>query len=162
MKKQSAGILAYRFRQQVLEVFLVHPGGPFWQKKDRGVWSIPKGEFSDDEEPLAAARREFFEETGIRIEGPMLALSPLKQKSGKVVFAWAIEKDIEPGQVRSNTFETEWPPKSGRMRQFPEIDKAAWFDIPTARQKCNERQAALLDELLLKLDLRPGREISAP
>jgi len=163
MKKQSAGILAYRFNRQALEVFLVHPGGPFWQKKDIGAWSIPKGEFGEDEEPLAAARREFFEETGIPVEEPALALTPLRQKGGKMVFAWAVEKDIDPGRVLSNTFEMEWPPRSGRMQQFPEIDKAGWFDIVTAKQKCNTSQATFLDELLLKLGLpaeQPGNGTS--
>src|SRR4051812_1159898 len=127
--KQSAGILLYRYAGKDPEVFLVHPGGPFWKNKDAGAWSIPKGEFTKDEEPLAAAIREFEEETGVHCDGNFLALSPVKIKSGKQILAWALEKNIDASLVRSNNFDMEWPPKSGRMQQFPEVDKGAWFDF---------------------------------
>ena len=153
MKKQSAGILLYRLKNRVLEVLLVHPGGPFWAKKDMGSWSIPKGEFIEGEEALSAAKREFLEETGIEIIENLLALSPIKQKSGKIVYAWALEKDVDADKIKSNTFELEWPPKSGQVKEFPEIDKGEWFDVPTAKQKFNEHQVAFLDELIAKLGL---------
>lgn len=127
MSKQSSGILLYRQKNDQLEVLCVHPGGPFWKKKDLGAWSIPKGEF-EDEDALLAAKREFEEETGIPIDGEMVALTPQKQKGGKVVYAWAVEGDLNPEDIRSNTFELEWPPKSGKRQQFPEIDKAEWLD----------------------------------
>ena len=145
--KQSAGLLLYRFFQGHLQVLLVHPGGPFWAKKDAGAWSIPKGEFTDDEDPLAAARREFLEETSIAAEGVFIPLSPIRQKSGKRVYAWALEQDLDIARIRSNTFEMEWPPKSGRLQSFPEIDRAEWFTPARAREKINEGQRPLLDEL---------------
>jgi predicted NUDIX family NTP pyrophosphohydrolase len=149
--KQSAGIVLYRIEQDNLEVFLVHPGGPFWTKKDLGAWSIPKGEF-EAEDALVAAKRELLEETGLMIEGELVTLAPQKQKSGKVVYAWAVEGNINPGDIKSNTFELEWPPKSGKKQLFPEIDKANWFPIHIALQKINQGQTAFLQELALKLD----------
>lgn len=152
MAKQSAGILLYRRKIDQLEILLVHPGGPFWAKKDRGAWSIPKGEY-EDEDPLAAAKREFEEETGSPIEGETLALSQQKQKGGKLVDAWAVEGNLDPEQVRSNTFAMEWPPKSGKQQQFPEIDKAKWFPLETALEKINPGQAPFIFELIQKLDI---------
>jgi predicted NUDIX family NTP pyrophosphohydrolase len=147
MPKQSAGLVMYRRRDGALEVLLVHPGGPFWAKKDLGAWSIPKGEHEPDEDPLAAARREFAEETGILPEGDFIALRPVRQRSGKIVRAFAIEGDIDPATIKSNTFVMEWPPHSGQRREFPEIDRAAWFTIDVARQKLIPGQVALVDEL---------------
>ena len=144
---KSAGILLYRFREGVLQVLLAHPGGPFWAKKDAGAWTIPKGEIGDSEEPLAAARRELREETGLDVDGEFIALAPVRQKSGKWVHAWALEGDCDPAAIRSNTFSVEWPPRSGKQREFPEIDRAAWFTIPEAREKILAAQAAFLDEL---------------
>ena len=144
---KSAGILLYRFREGVLQVLLAHPGGPFWAKKDAGAWTIPKGEIGDSEEPLAAARRELREETGLALEGEFIALAPVRQKSGKWVHAWALEGDCDAAAIRSNTFSVEWPPRSGKQREFPEIDRAAWFTIPEAREKILAAQAAFLDEL---------------
>lgn len=137
--KTSAGLLLYRRRGNVLEVFLVHPGGPFWATKDDGAWSIPKGELAPGEEPLAAARREFTEETGLVAEGDFMQLTPLKQKSGKVVHAWAVAMDCDPAAIRSNTF-------TFKGREYPEIDRAGWFGIPEARKKILPGQAAFLDE----------------
>lgn len=147
MAKQSAGILAYRVNDDVLEVFLVHPGGPFWKNKNAGAWSIPKGEFNDNEEPLSAARREFEEETGQSIAGDFIELKPVKLKSGKTVYAWAVAAEVDENSIQSNTFELEWPPRSGKMIQVPEIDKAGWFDVPAAMEKINPAQMALIDEL---------------
>ena len=147
MAKQSAGILLYRIKSNDLEVFLVHPGGPFWAKKDEGAWSIPKGEFEDEEDPLAAAKREFEEETGLKISGEFIELHPVKQKSGKMVYAWAVEGDVDPLKIKSNEFEIEWPPKSGKMKSFPEIDKAAWFDLTEAKKKIIAAQTGLIKEL---------------
>jgi predicted NUDIX family NTP pyrophosphohydrolase len=148
MAKQSAGILLYRTTNRELEVFLVHPGGPFFVNKDDGAWSIPKGEFLDDEDPLDAAKREFFEETGQAIDGTFILLAPIKQKNGKMVFAWAVEGDIDPTTSVSNTFELEWPPGSGKFKSFPEIDKAAWFDIETAKIKIIAAQVSLIEQLI--------------
>lgn len=145
---KSAGILLFRRNKKNIEFFLVHPGGPFWAKKDLGAWSIPKGEYTDDEDALAAARREFEEETGQSITGDFIELKPLKQKGGKIVQAWAVEGDIDADNIRSNTFEMEWPPKSGKHRSFPEVDKAAWLDADMAKQKINEKQAMLIDEII--------------
>jgi predicted NUDIX family NTP pyrophosphohydrolase len=147
MKKTSAGILLYRRRGDELEVFLVHPGGPFWAKKDLGAWSLPKGEIEEGEEPLTAARREFTEETGFTIEGDFRPLRPQKQKSGKTIVAWAVEGDCDPAQLRSSMFSMEWPPRSGRQQEFPEVDRAAWFPLEEARQRINSGQATFLDEL---------------
>lgn len=131
----SAGLLLFRYREGGVEVMLVHPGGPFWVRKDKGAWSIPKGLFEADEEPLTAARREFREETGVDIDGVFLPLGELRQPSGKVIHAWAAEGDLDPDQVRSNAFELEWPKHSGTVRTYPEIDRAAWFPIAEAREK---------------------------
>lgn len=147
MAKKSAGILLYRIQNKNPEIFLVHPGGPFWAKKDDGAWSIPKGEFEDNEDPLDAAKREFEEETGLRISGEFVQLNPIKQKSGKIVFAWALEGNFDPATIKSNSFEIEWPPGSGKMTSFPEIDKAEWFSITVAKTKINSGQSALINEL---------------
>lgn len=147
-KANSAGLLLYRNnRPGALEVLLVHPGGPFWARKDEGAWSIPKGEFEAGADALEAARREFLEETGSRIEGAFVALTPLRQPSGKLVYAWAVEGNLDTSSIRSNTFSIEWPPRSGRQQEFPEIDRAAWFDIAAARQKILAGQRGFLDEL---------------
>ena len=150
MKKSSAGILLFRRTPASAEILLVHPGGPFWATKDLGAWSIPKGEIGE-EEPLEAARREFFEETGAELAGALVPLAPQKQKSGKNVYAWAVEGDLDPKAMRSNTFELEWPPRSGRLQQFPEIDRAAWFTVQVAIQKINPGQAGFIYELINKL-----------
>lgn len=152
MTKKSAGILLYRFVDGNFEVLLVHPGGPYWAKKDLGAWSIPKGEF-EDEDPIDAAKREFSEEIGISIAGDLLSLTPQKQKGGKIVYAWAIEGDLDTSKVRSNTFEMEWPPKSGRKQQFPEIDKAEWFPSQVAYRKMHKGQNELVKELAEKLNI---------
>ncbi len=147
MPKRSAGLLLYRLRPSGPEVFLVHPGGPFWAKKDAGAWSLPKGEYSDGEDPLAAARREYQEETGFTIEGEFLDLGTLRQAGGKLVSAWAVEADCDPAQLVSNTFQMEWPPRSGRTIEIPEVDRAAWFDLPGARQRILKSQEPFLDRL---------------
>jgi predicted NUDIX family NTP pyrophosphohydrolase len=147
--KRSAGILLYRLSGGAPEVLLVHPGGPFWARRDAGAWSVPKGEYEDADDPLAAARREFEEETGTALQtGELLELGDVKQKNGKVVRAWAAEGDLDPDAVHSNTFTMEWPPRSGRTAQFPEIDRAGWFGIDEAREKLNPAQAEFLDRLL--------------
>ena len=148
---RSAGILVYRTTAEGLQVLLVHPGGPFWRRKDLGAWTIAKGEIDDGEEPLAAAIREFAEETGINLSGNFVSLGELKQAGGKWVAAWAWEGDIDPATIRSNTFLLEWPPKSGRQQPFPEIDRAEWFDIPTAREKMLASQRPFLDRLEVAL-----------
>jgi predicted NUDIX family NTP pyrophosphohydrolase len=145
--KRSAGILLYRVRAGVLEVLLAHPGGPFWAKKDAGAWTIPKGEIGDDEEAQSAALREFTEETGLEVAGDLIPLTPIRQRAGKVVAAWAAAGDCDPARIRSNTFSMEWPPRSGKQRDFPEIDRAAWFALEEARARILPAQAALLDEL---------------
>lgn len=146
-KKLSAGILLYRKRDGEIEVFLVHPGGPFWAKKDDGAWSIPKGEYAEGEDPLAVARREFHEETGAEVSGNCSALTPLKQPSGKVIAAWAAEGEVDPASLRSNTFSMEWPPKSGKLQEFPEVDRALWCDLATARKKLLPGQRSFLGQL---------------
>lgn len=151
MAKQSAGILLYRFKDKQLQVFLIHPGGPFFRNKDTGSWSIPKGEFLDDEDPLDAAKREFQEETGQSIEGKFIELGPIIQKAGKKVYAWAIEGDIDHEKIVSNLFEIEWPPRSGKKQTFPEVDKAGWFDTETAKVKINIAQSVFMDKLLFQL-----------
>ncbi|PWT78068.1 MAG: NUDIX hydrolase [Bacteroidetes bacterium] len=152
-KNKSAGILAYKFRASTIEFFLVHPGGPFWKNKDQGAWTIPKGEFTD-EEPLVAAIREFFEETGSQVDGEFISLQPVKQKSGKLIFAFAIETKVDASKIHSNQFEMEWPPHSGKTQTFPEIDKAAWFELEDAKLKINPAQVGLIEELLTKLKLK--------
>ena len=156
MSKKSAGLMLFREVSGRLEVLLVHPGGPFWAKKDEGAWSIPKGEFEDNEDPLAAAKRELAEETGFTPEGEMIPLEPLRQPSGKLVYAWAVKRDLDPAGLKSNTFSMEWPPKSGRCQEFPEIDRAAWFAIEEANNKILKGQAAFLVQLQEKLG-RPCR-----
>ena len=151
MSKKSAGILLYRIKNKILEVLLVHPGGPFWIKKDAGAWTIPKGELNENEEPFDAAIREMKEETGIVLIGDFIALAPVKQKGGKLVYAWANEHDVDPSEIKSNEFEIEWPPKSGKKKLFPEIDKADWFDIKTAKEKMNAGQLPFIEELIKKL-----------
>jgi predicted NUDIX family NTP pyrophosphohydrolase len=145
---QSAGILAYRKTQGQLEFFLVHPGGPFFAKKEDGIYTIPKGLIEEKEEPLATAIREFEEETGVKIWGDFLSLGSITQKGGKVVQAWAVEFDIDPDKIKSNTFSLEWPPKSGRMQDFPEIDKAGWFELKEAKKLINEKQQDFLFRLM--------------
>lgn len=141
----------YRRSRGAVEVLLVHPGGPFWVKKDAGSWSIPKGEYDDGEEPLAAAAREFYEETGLVAEGPYTPLMPIKQQGGKIVQAWAFEGDCSAESVKSTTFSLEWPRGSGRWQEFPEVDRAGWFNLEEARGKILAGQAALLDELASKI-----------
>ena len=150
MAKKSAGLLLYREGAEGLEVLLVRPGGPFWARKDAGAWSIPKGEFADGEDPLRAAQREFEEETGTRPEGEFVALVPIKQPGGKLVYAWAVHADFDTASLRSNTFSMEWPPRSGRQAEFPEVDRAAWFRLDEARRKILRGQAGFLDQLVKK------------
>jgi predicted NUDIX family NTP pyrophosphohydrolase len=147
----SAGILLFRYRAQALQVFLVHPGGPFWVKRDAGAWSIPKGLLETDEPPLAAARREFAEETGFAVDGRFIELGELKQPSGKVVHAWALQQDVDAAALRSNTFTLEWPKGSGAVRAYPEVDRAGWFDLAAAREKLLPGQVGFLDRLLARL-----------
>ncbi len=151
MPKKSAGLLVHRLRANALQVLLVHPGGPFWAKKDAGAWSIPKGEYVDGEDPLAVARRELKEETGLEVDGEFVKLAPVRQPSGKIVTAWALRADVDPGEFRSNSFAMEWPPKSGRMQEFPEVDRAEWFGIDQAREKILKGQLPLLEQLLTLL-----------
>lgn len=147
MNKRSAGLLMYHWQEEVLEVFLVHAGGPYWSNKDKGAWSIPKGEFFPYEDSLEVAKREFTEETGFPVSGEFKELTPIKQKSGKVVYAWAIEGYIDASKIVSNTFTIEWPPISEQQQTFPEVDKAGWFPIEQAKEKINGGQIPLLDEL---------------
>lgn len=152
MAVHSAGILCYRYRDDILEVFLVHPGGPFWAKRDKGAWSIPKGLIEEQEAPLLAARREFREETGIKVAGDFLELGELKQPSKKIVHAWAIAKDFDSSRIRSNSFEMEWPRGSGVIQSFPEVDKGAWFTLHEARVMMSPGQLGFLDRLLQHLE----------
>src|SRR5437764_8059214 len=149
---QSAGVIAFRRREGELEVFLVHPGGPFWQRKDDGAWSIPKGEFDEGEAPEAAARREFAEETGLTLPDQLIALTPIAQSRGKVVHPFAVEVELDADAIRSNTFELEWPPRSGSKREFPEVDRAAWFGVANAQRKILAGQRAILDELVGRVE----------
>jgi predicted NUDIX family NTP pyrophosphohydrolase len=152
-KRKSAGILLYRFNGQKLEVFLVHPGGPFWTNKDTGAWSIPKGEFNEEEQPLAAARREFEEETGYTLAGAFLELTPVVQKAGKSIYAWALEGDVDAAGVKCSSYvSVQWPPNSGKWQRVPEVDKGAWFGIDEAKQKINPAQVALIEELMRKVN----------
>jgi predicted NUDIX family NTP pyrophosphohydrolase len=147
MGKKSAGLIMYRYRNLQLEVFLVHPGGPFWAKKDEGAWSIPKGEYTDEEDPFTAAAREFKEETGCEAKGKFITLSPIKQTGGKIISAWAFEGDCRADTIKSNTFTMEWPPRSGRQAEFPEVDRAAWFSIEQAPKKILKGQVGFIEEL---------------
>lgn len=147
MARVSAGLLPFRRRDGRLEVLLVHPGGPFWRRRDAHAWSIPKGEVEPQEDLPAAARRECLEETGFTPEGPLIALTPRRQPGGKLVHAWAVEADWDPAALVSNTFAMEWPPRSGRLQEFPEVDRAGWFDLETAREKIHKGQTGFLDEL---------------
>ncbi|MEO8762705.1 MAG: NUDIX domain-containing protein [Ginsengibacter sp.] len=149
-RNQSAGLLLYR-KMLMLEVFLVHPGGPLWRNKDATAWSIPKGEFDESEEPLQAAIREFSEETGITVSGKFIEMTPVVQKGGKKVFAWALEINIDVATVKSNHFEMQWPPRSGKFQSFPEIDRGEWFTVDIAMKKINVMQGALIKELQDKL-----------
>jgi predicted NUDIX family NTP pyrophosphohydrolase len=151
MPKRSAGLLIYRRHGASLEIFLVHPGGPFWKNKDAGAWSVPKGEYTDAEDPLAAAGREFEEETGFTAAGPFLPLGEVRQAGGKIVTVWAMEGSFDPAQLRSNTFLLEWPPRSGRQVEFPEVDRAKWFSLAEAREKLLSGQLPFLDRLTAKL-----------
>jgi predicted NUDIX family NTP pyrophosphohydrolase len=146
--KKSAGVLLYKNEGGELFFFLAHPGGPFWKNKDAGSWSIPKGEF-DNEQPLDAAIREFEEEIGLKLQGKFIALAPVKLKSGKTIYAWALEMDIDALNISSNTFEMEWPPKSGKTQRFPEIDRAGWFNADIALEKINVAQQAFICEVVL-------------
>lgn len=147
MPKQSAGLLLYRVRSDQVEVFLVHPGGPLWAKKDTAAWSIPKGEIAAGEDPLAAAQREFSEETGFAVTGEFRPLGSLRATSSKILHAWAVEADVDPAKIVSNTFQMEWPPKSGRQAEFPEVDRAAWFPLVIATDKIHRGQIELLTRL---------------
>jgi len=150
MAKESAGLLMYRVRDGQLEFLLAHPGGPLWQNKDAGAWTIPKGELAPGEDPLNAAQREFEEELGFKPPGPFMELTPVKQKSGKIVRAWACEGDCDPGHCKSNMFKMEWPPRSGRQQEFPEVDRADFFPFEQARLKINPAQAKFLEEVVAK------------
>ncbi|AWT54651.1 phosphohydrolase [Mycolicibacterium smegmatis MKD8] len=159
MPKLSAGVLLYRVVDDVVEVLIAHPGGPFWARRDDGAWSVPKGEYTDDEDPWAAAKREFAEELGSPPpDGPRRELTPVRQSGGKVVTAFAVRGDFDVTSARSNTFEMEWPKGSGRMREFPEIDRAGWFPVAVARRKLLAGQRPLLDELMAAPELAGYRE----
>jgi predicted NUDIX family NTP pyrophosphohydrolase len=147
MPKQSAGLLLFRVVAGNLEVLLVHPGGPFWAKKDDGSWSIPKGELSEGEDPFEAAIREFKEELGSSVTGKAIPLKPLRQPSGKIIYAWGVNGDFDTTTLKSNTFSIEWPPKAGQQREFPEVDRAAWFEIEEAKRKIHQGQVPLMEEL---------------
>ncbi len=152
MSLLSAGLLLYRVREDEPEVFLVHPGGPLWARRDTGAWSIPKGEPGKEEDLLAAARREFAEETGLTVEGEFRALAPVRQAGGKLVHAFAVRGDCDPATIASNTFEMEWPRRSGRLREFPEVDRAGWFTLDEAKRKLNPAQVGLIEQLGALLD----------
>jgi predicted NUDIX family NTP pyrophosphohydrolase len=151
MVKESAGVLMFRRAMDGLEVLLVHTGGPFWANKEEGAWSIPKGELAPNEDPLAAAQREFEEETGVLPAGDFIRLDPVRQTSGKIVHAWGVEGDLDPATIKSNTFSLEWPPGSGREQEFPEVDRAAWLPVEEAKRKMLRGQTPLLDQLVERL-----------
>jgi predicted NUDIX family NTP pyrophosphohydrolase len=155
MTKKSAGLVLYRFKDSQLEVFLVHPGGPFWSKKDEGAWSITKGEYEEGEDPFEVAKRELKEETGYEASGDFISLSPLKQPSRKIIIAWALEGDCDADKIKNNTFMTEWPPCSGKHAEFPEVDRAAWFSIHVAKRKILKGQVGFVEELCEKLGYDP-------
>jgi predicted NUDIX family NTP pyrophosphohydrolase len=150
-QKLSAGILMYRWKHKELQVLLVHPGGPYWANKDAGSWSVPKGEFEAGQDPLENAIREFKEETGQEVSGNFLPLDPLRQKSGKIIYAWIVEGEFDEGNVVSNNFKLEWPPKSGQFKEFPEVDKAGWFTLEEARVKIIPGQTGFLNQLVNKI-----------
>ncbi len=154
MSKKSAGILMYRFRTEVIEVLLVHPGGPFWAKKDLGSWSIPKGEHKNAEDPFTVAKREFQEETGFQVDGNFLPLTSLKQPGGKIVSIWAVEGNCDASEIKSNTFLMEWPPRSEKKQEFPEVDRGEWYTIDMAKNKLLKGQVGFIEELceLLKYE----------
>jgi predicted NUDIX family NTP pyrophosphohydrolase len=158
MKKYSVGILLFRFKDRKLEVMLVHPGGPFWAKKDEGAWSIPKGLMEENENPLDAAKREFREETGFEIEGEFIDLGEIRQPDGKIIHVWALEKDLDVTEIVSNKFTIEWPRNSGRMQEYPEVDKASWFDIKQAKKKILKGQIGFIEKLVEILNYIPGKE----
>jgi predicted NUDIX family NTP pyrophosphohydrolase len=153
MPKRSAGILLYRRNERGLEVFLVHPGGPFWARKDRGAWVIPKGEYTDSEDPLAAARREFKEETGFTVEGVFVSLGSIRQTGGKIVSVWTVEGDCDPAKLISNSYRMEWPPRSGKIVEFPEVDRGAWFSIHDAHDNILPSQSPMLFRLVESVGL---------
>jgi len=154
MPKTAAGLLLYRRRSLGVEVLLAHPGGPFWARKDLGAWTIPKGEIDPGEDPVSAARREFREEIGLDVTAPVEPLGQIKQPGGKIVLVWTAEGDFDPARLASNTFEMEWPKGSGHMRLFPEVDRAAWFDLGEARRRILPGQAPFLEALVTSLDNR--------
>jgi predicted NUDIX family NTP pyrophosphohydrolase len=151
--KRSAALLVYKNRPDGIQVFLVHPGGPFWAKKDLGAWSIPKGEFDEAEDGLAAAKREFLEEVGQSIDGDFIALTPVKQRGGKIVHTWAVEGEVDEAAIKSNEFEMEWPPRSGRQARFPEVDQGRWFSIAEASRRILPGQVPILEELIMKVGI---------
>jgi predicted NUDIX family NTP pyrophosphohydrolase len=153
MPERSAGILVFRRSSQAVEVFLAHPGGPFWARKDEHAWSIPKGLYGENEDPLSAAKREFEEETSISIDGRFVPLGEFRQPGGKLITAYVVEADVDETRVKSNFFEMEWPPKSGRRQSFPEIDRAQWFDIETAARKMHKGQIPILHALVKQLEI---------
>ena len=155
MIPQSAGILLFKYVDGDLRVMLAHPGGPYWAKKDNGAWSIPKGLFEENEEPIKAAKREFKEETGFDVEGELIELGSLKQPSHKIVYAWAVEQDIDVSKIVSNTFELEWPNNSGNIKEYPEIDRCQWFGVAEAKIKILKGQAAFIDTLIKRLQYIP-------
>jgi predicted NUDIX family NTP pyrophosphohydrolase len=158
MIKKSAGLIMYRYNRTELEILLVHPGGPFWKNKDEGAWSIPKGEYAPDEEPVEVAKREFKEETGYAAQGRFIPLLPIKI-SNKIITAWAFEGDCDAGGITSNTFTMEWPPRSGRQTEFPEVDRAGWFPVEAAKRKLSKGQAGFIEQLCAKLQYGPtGRQ----
>lgn len=157
MPKRSAGILLYRRNERGLEVFLVHPGGPFWAKKDRGAWVIPKGEYGDSEDPLDAARREFKEETGFTVEGIFVSLGSIRQTGGKIVSVWTVEGDCDPAKLTSDSYRMEWPPRTGREIEFPEVDRGAWFSIQDAHDYILPSQSPMLFRLVESIGLHPKR-----
>ena len=159
MVARSAGALIYRKRAEAIEVLLVQPGGPFWQKRDLGAWSVPKGEYADSEDAEAAARREFTEETGWMIAGEMTPLGEIRQKAGKTVTAFAAECDFDPATLASNSFEMEWPPRSGRVASFPEVDRAGWFNIAEGRKRINAAQIGFLDQLVSLSGIEKQRKL---
>ncbi len=153
MSLQSAGIMLFRFKSGLLQVLLAHPGGPFWHNKDKGAWSIPKGLIEENENPIAGAKREFKEETGYEVDGQFIYLGQLKQKSGKIICIWALEKDLDETKIVSNKFTLEWPRRSGVLRDYPEIDKVSWFNIGEAMEKIQEGQLDFINRLIMALKL---------